>query len=208
MPNRPPREVSGECGNVLHPFSKRWNADHGSPEPERQIRSESAVRHCSFQVGVRRHYEAKVTHLIVIRPHFSEHSRFESAQEFWLELWRQFPNFVEKKCAPMCLRQVAYMVGNRSRKGTPHVSEQKGFEDRVRDRAHIHGDELPASAACVVQSLCDELLSDAGWTLDEDGQPTRAESRNESPYLSNRGRVSNEVACRCVSSQHGRIVCH
>ena len=71
----------------------------------------------------------------------------EKAQEFNLERKRDFADFIQKQRAAVGDFKSALALGVRPGEGALLVAEEFAFQERLRDRAAIDGDERPVSAS-------------------------------------------------------------
>ena len=101
---------------------------------------------------------------------FLENSFLQDAEEFDLHRLREVANFVKEKSASIGLLESAFAIGDRSGKGSAHVSKELAFEQVLGNGSAVDRDErFLASVAVLIEGAGDELFAGAGFAQDKDG---------------------------------------
>ncbi len=90
----------------------------------------------------------------------------ENAQQLHLHHARHVADFIEKKGAAGRLFEATGAGRHGARKCTTFMAEKFAFEQMLRDRATIDGDERPFAARSLVDLPRDDFLAGSGLALD------------------------------------------
>ena len=107
----------------------------------KQILAELALLDPLFQVlvGGGDHAHVGLDRLMATDP--VKESIRQHTQQAGLQIWRHVADFIEKQCTVFSLLEAALALGVRAGKGAALMAEQLGFEQILRNRCRVDGDE-------------------------------------------------------------------
>src|SRR5262245_48494646 len=118
-------KMSRQQMNVFAALPEWWHLRHEAGEPEVKVLSKFSGGNLRLKVGIRRGHDPDI-HGFLLRGAERQHApRFQSAQQLGLQRQRHVADFVEKKRPALCTVEIAFLIANRSREGSPHVAEKK-----------------------------------------------------------------------------------
>ena len=162
-------EMPREQDRVARAFGERGDFHHDLGEPVIEILAEAALGDHRVEVLVRRADDARVDRDRLAAADALDHALLEEAQQLDLERQRNVADLVEEKRAGLRQLDLADVRFDRASEGAALVPEQLRFEQVLRDRRAIDGDELALAAARLVHSAREQLLARAARAQQHDG---------------------------------------
>src|SRR6266581_352607 len=133
-------------GDILGALAQRRNTDLKHAQAEVQVRPKLALLGLLRQIAVRRGDDPDIDVKRVFAADGTHLPFFDGVQQFWLQVERQFPHFVEEQRAPVGSQEksLARLVG--AGEGALGVAEEFAFQQMVGNGAAIDRNERPAAA--------------------------------------------------------------
>ena len=149
--------------------AERRQIDLNHVDAEVKVLAEAAFLDGRFQVAVRGGQHARTSNAISFSPPTGRTLAFlQGPQQLGLHGQRHLADLVEKQRAAFGLQKQSLRSAAGVGERAFDVPEKFAFQERVRQRRAIHGDErLLAAAAAAVQRLGDKLLAGAAFAHDE-----------------------------------------
>src|SRR5581483_261893 len=157
-----------EAGNILGALAQGRQQNRNHVDPVVEIGAELAVGDRFLEVAICRAYQP---HVNPNRPHAAdsfELALLERAQELGLKRGRRVADFIEEERAAMSLFETALMFAHRPGERAFLVSEQFGFDQRLREcrTVHLHEGSVLAGTK-IVNRPRDQLLAGAAFSAQE-----------------------------------------
>ena len=164
-----PDEVLHEQRDVPPPVPERGHRDRHHVQPIVEVLAESLLAHGLLEILVSRGDDPHV-HLEALRSADPlELPLLEHAEELGLEVGLEGGDLVQEERAAVSQLELPLFPLMGAREGAPLVTEEFGFNERVRDGSGIHGDEWHvAPRSLAVDGVGDELLARAALPGDQD----------------------------------------
>jgi len=154
------QEVRGEQRNVLPPLGERRQLERHDVEPIEEILAKFTRRPLRVQIAMGGRDHAHIDRHRLRRadgPHFAF---LQHAQEFYLQRERHVADLVEEDRAAIGGKEETLVRLHRAAEGAAGVTEELRFEQRLRDRPAVHGDEgARAAAARAMDRAREQLLA-------------------------------------------------
>ena len=177
--------MRGELREIIQSVSQRRKLNRKHAEPIVQVLPEAPV--CAISVRQIAIGGGDDAHVDAARPLLADTLELpflNRAQQFALELERNFADFVEEQRAAISGLKPPGAITHRAGEGAFHVPEELALEQLVRNRRAVHRDQRPLAAeASLVNAAGDDFLAGARLTQDEDAGPGR---RDQLDLLSTR----------------------
>ena len=190
---------------VLEPLAQRRHADLDDVEPVVQVLPELAGQHLGAEVLVGRTQQPHVDRLLADGAHRPHRALLDRAQQLGLHRQRQVADLVEEQRAAVGRLEEAFAVFGRTREGALAVAEELRFQQLLRDRTAVDGDEgLRAARTHFVDRACDQFLAGAGLAVDEHRRHAARDLFDQRAHLLHRGRGAGHARQRDADRCRGR----
>ena len=187
------QEVLAEQRDVLGPFAQARQADADDVEAMEEVLAEQSLAHARLEVLVRRGDDAHVRFQGRVPADAVVVAVGEDAQQAGLQLGRHVADLVEEQRAALGLLEASAALGSSAGEGAALVAEEFGFEQVLRDRRGVDGDEGTGGARTVaVQRARDEFLAGARLAGDQHGRVRLREAADRAKQLLHRRRLAED----------------
>jgi hypothetical protein len=204
-----PDEVLREERDVGAALAEGRHAQPEQLEPVEEIEPEHPCGALRLEITVARRDHADVRPRLRAIPERAVVPVLEEPEQRHLALRRKRVDLVEEQCPPLGERHEPGLVLTRIGERAAAVAEQLVLDERLGERAAVHGEErVSAPRARVVEGARDEVLPGPGLPLDDDGHvvggdlPDRLQHLHELARLSDHdppGSQRAESVARCTS---------
>jgi hypothetical protein len=161
-------EIFCQQQNVRSTRPQRRHFDDDDVKTIKQIFTKPAIVNRGFQIAVGGGNDARLKTLLGFAAERTNAAFLERPQLLGLQRQRHLADFVEKERSAIRLQQQTFVIGLRVGECAALVTEKLALQKRFRQRRAIDGHKRPAaSAAPVVQSVCDQLFADAAFSGDQ-----------------------------------------
>ena len=150
-------------GNVVATLGQRRQVQRDDVDAVVEVLPEAAGGDLSLEVAVGRRHDTDVHVHVPRRADRTDLPLLEHAQHLALQRQRHVADLVEEHRAAVGRAEQPVVVAHCAGEGPAHVAEQLRFEQLLRDRRAVHGQERPpAPLAPVVDRLREQFLAGAG----------------------------------------------
>jgi hypothetical protein len=162
------QEMLEERWDVFRSSSKRRDFDDHDRQPVEKILPKNAPSQLP-EAAVRRRDDADVDGPVLHAANRPDLAALQDAQQLCLRTLGKIADLVEQERASLCEHEQAGMIGQRTGEGPAAVAEQLAFDEVLRKRRAVDGDQRPrATGAVRVDRPCEHLLAGAGLAEDQD----------------------------------------
>jgi hypothetical protein len=186
-------EVDGEEGDVLGAFTEGGQVDADDGESVEEVGAETAGGDLIFESFVAGGDDADVGGEGLFAADAFKLSGLEDAEELGLHDGADLGHLVEEEGAVVGTLEPAATGVVGAGEGASLVSEQLGFEEGVLEGGAVDGEEGACASAGAVDGAGDEVLSGAGFAVEEDGGAERSDALDEVEDASHLGTFGDEV---------------
>ena len=176
------QKMQRERHDVLGTLGQCRNAQRDHVQTVIQVLAKQALGNALVQAAVRGGNDAQIHVDGLGRAHGPHLALLQHAQQFRLQRQRHVADFVQKQGSAACALQQTLVVVGGAGECAFAVSEQFRFEQRLRYRGAVYGDEGRGGArAGAMDRACEQFLAGAARAVDEDAcvglghQPRAAE---------------------------------
>ena len=159
-----------ELADVGRTLAQRRDLQVHDVEAEQQVLAECALAHRFGKVAVRSRNDADVDRNRASAADAVDDPLLDGAQQLRLQPHIHLGDFVEQQRAAVRLLEFADAAGDRAGEGAFLVAEQLGFQQVLRDRGAVDGDEgLLRAVGAAVNVARQHLLAGPAFAGDEHG---------------------------------------
>ena len=177
-------DAGSEPAQVLGAFSQRRYLELDDVEAVEQIAPEAPLLHVLREVTVRRGDHACGDLPLTILADSPNLVLLKSAQQLYLQRQRHFADFVQEERALIRGFEQAGAILDGAGERAAHMAEQLAFEECVRQRAAVDGDEWAVRAGrCVVDESGETFLAYAALTDDQNVRIDFGDARSHADEL-------------------------
>src|SRR4030095_7345642 len=123
--------------NVFSPFAQRRNADLDGIDSIIEIFPQTTVLYRIKGIAICRGYQTEVCFLRFVATKAIKNTLLENTKQLWLELYRQFADFVQQKTSVICAADQADLVHCGARKRSLCVPKQLRLDQFLRKRRAV-----------------------------------------------------------------------
>jgi hypothetical protein len=180
-------------------MSSRRSRNEGQAQPDHvqavvQIFAEQAVAHALFQVLVGGGDHAHVRLDRLVPADAVEVAIGQHAQQACLQVERHVADLVEEQGAVLGLLEAAAPHRLGAGEGAALVAEQLGFQQVLRDRRRVQGDERLLSARAVfMEGARDQLLAGAAFPGNQDRHVRLRQAADGAEYFLHRRGLAQDL---------------
>src|SRR4030095_184042 len=180
-------EVLNEQGDVFLSFAQRWNLNGYDGEPIKQILTELALSHHSFEIPVCGGHHLDIDGNVLDPTHAPKSLVFENPQEFRLQIKVHFADFVQKDCTAVCHFKNTLLQRLGIGKGAFLVAKELRLNQSLGNCRTVQSEKgMVAPATLIVESAANQILASAAFALNEQSCGARlSEALNHLQHVAN-----------------------
>src|SRR5512145_600581 len=146
------KQMRRQRGNILFSFPKRRQENGDDIQTEEKVFTKHAVADGFFQVAVGGRDNPDIEFPYFRVADTACFSLLKKTQEFDLNRQRDFSDFIQEKRSAVGGFDQTRMILNRSGKGSPYMTEQLRFQQRLRNSAAVDHYKRPVLPAGIVSN--------------------------------------------------------
>jgi len=180
--------------NVLAAAAQGRQVDRKDVKAVEEVFAESSLFDLFAQVAVGGGHDADVDFAGMGVADAFDFAFLDDAEEFYLDIWGDFADFVEKDGAAVCAFEAADVVFDGAGEGAADVAEEFGLNEGFAEGGAVDGDEgVVFAVAVVVDGAGDEFFAGAGFAADEDAGVGGGGEFDEAEHLLHGGASADDV---------------
>ncbi len=135
------QKLLGKQPDIPLALAQGWRLDQDDVEAIVEIFAKSSLGDALLEIAIGSRDDPDIDANVLEPADLPEGALLDGAQELDLHRERQLPDLVQEKRAPVRCREEAVLFGDRARKAALAMPEHLALDQRLGDRAAVHGDE-------------------------------------------------------------------